>query len=172
MTTTLSRPETVTDDRLAFVSKRNRDLRIAVAILAIAVIGLGTWFVYDMFRSSAVTPTGEIAVLLDDYSAAWNDYNGEAVLELTAPGFTYVSAGGTEMDRPDTSALVTNELPTHRFAMERPGFPVMMGDGPWYVAMPVHTSTNIREADGIAMLTIIDQGDTFLVVRHTVTGDF
>lgn len=172
MTTTLKRPETVVDDRLEFASRRNRSLWIALAVLMLIVLGLGTWFVYDMVRSSEVMPTGEIAELLDDYSAAWNEYEGDTMLELTAPGFTFVSAGGMELDRADTSDLVANELPAHRFAMERPGFPVMMGDGPWYVAMPVHTLTNVREADGIAMLTIINQGDTYLVLRHTVTGDF
>ena len=172
MTRTLSRPEKVVSDQLEQVAERNGGLWVAIAILAIAVLGLGTWTAIDMFRSSEVTPSGEIAALLDDYTAAWNEHNGEVMLELTAPGFTFVSAGGMELDRASTSAHLTNELPAYRFSMERPGFPVMMGDGPWYVAMPVHTTTNIREADGIAMLTIMNQGDTYLVVRPTVTGDF
>lgn len=172
MTATLTRPETVVEEQLELVSQRSRGLWVALAILAIAVLGLGTWIVVDMFRSSEVTPSGEIASLLDDYTAAWNEYDGDAMLELTTPGFTFTAAGGMKLDRADTATHVANELPAHRFSMERPGFPVMMGDGPWYVAMPVHTTTNIREADGIAILTIMNQGDTYLVVRHTVTGDF
>lgn len=172
MTTMIDRPESAVDPRLETLERRSRGLVITVAILAIVVLALAGWFLYEQSQSAATAASSEMAQLVDDYTAAMNEYDGEAFLELTTPGYVFTSAGGMEFRQREQADRIEEALPSYLWQVERPGKPMVMGDGPWYVAIPIHTTTNIREADGVSILTIIDDGGVLRVASHVVIGDF
>ena len=66
MTALTDRPKEAGD--LKKVEGRNRFLVITVIVMAVALVGLGTWVIYDQATTGV---DGEIQQVLDDYLAAW-----------------------------------------------------------------------------------------------------
>lgn len=173
MTTMIERPETVAlDQRLETLDRRNRNLGVTVVILGILVLALGAWIAYDYSQESVVAASSEMTQLLDDYTAAWNDYDGAAFLALTTEGYRFTSAGGMEFFRADQATEIESTLPSFAWQVEKLGDPVVTGDGPWYVAVPNETTTNIRDAQGVSIITVVDIDGTLKVASHRVIGDF
>ncbi len=172
MTTMIDSKETVSAPRFETVERRTRGLGLAVVILTILVVALGAWIIYDFSQGAATAPSAEMSQLVDDYTTVWNDYDGEAFLALTTAGYTFTRAGGQEFNRADQALQLESTYPQFEWQVENMGESIVVGDGPWYVSTPVHTTTNIREADGISILTLVDVDGVLLVTSHKVIGDF
>lgn len=156
-------------------------LTITAVGLAVALVGLGAWVAYDMTRTSETAVTGEIGQVIDDYHAAYNNYDGEAFLELVTDGYvlertgvSYVQAGATEST---TAAEMIEEiklLEEYDWRVATVGEPLMMGDGPWFVSVASHFESppyGPEGADGISTFTIVDEGGTLKVARHSYVGN-
>lgn len=172
MTTMVDKPDPAVDSRQSSAEKRVEQLRTAVWLLGILVVVLGAWIVYDYSQDTALAPTPEISDLIDDYVAAWNNYDGEAFLALTREGYTYTSNMAGTFDRDEQLDVIENTLPSQSWSAELLGDPVMVGDGPWWhVAMPVRITSMLSDVmDGTCMLTVYDADGTYLITRHIFNG--
>ena len=172
MTTMVDRPETATEPRLESLERHNRSLRTTVAILAILAVAMGGWILFDFLGEAEVAATPEVAQLVDDYIQSWNDYDGDAFLALTSAGYRFESPGGMSFNQAEQAEEIVTTLPRFAWSVERLAEPVMTGDDPYYVTWPIKVTNNMREADGMSILTVVSDGDNFLVRRHVVIGDF
>lgn len=172
MTTAIDRPEAVADPRLETTEERRGGLGVAVVILTVIVVILGAWILYDYSQRSATAASPEMVQLLDDYTTAWNDHDAEAFLALTTEGYVFTAPGGMEFNRADQGSQLETTLPAFTWQVEELGDPIMVGSNPYYVAKGIHTVTNIREADGISILTVEDIDGTLKVARHIIVGDY
>ena len=126
---------------------------------------------------TATTP--EIDQLLDDYRAAWNAYDADAMRPLLTEDFHWyftnpdprfgVSTGwyGTpDLDR--TLTYVGGSAALNKIHFEWVGEPIMTGDGPWLVSWAWHgTSANYEHPEqvGISTYTIVDEDGTLKIAR-------
>ncbi|MEE9177250.1 MAG: hypothetical protein V3U46_02355 [Acidimicrobiia bacterium] len=172
MTTMIESEETVAVPRLETMERRNRGLGLAVVILAILVLALGAWTIYDFSQGAATAPSAEMTQFLDDYDTAWNNYDGEAFLALTTAGYKFTTAGGREFRELDQAFTIGTTLPMFAWQFENLGEPIVTGHGPWYVSTAIQTTTNIREADGHSILTVVDIEGVLQVSDHRIIGDF
>ena len=172
MTTMIDRPETVAESRLEQMQAHNANLRTTVAVLVIIAVALGGWILFDYLGEAEVAPSSAVSQLVDDYTQAWNEYDEAAFLELTTAGYRFEAAGGMDYRQADQANQIGSVLPRFAWNVERLAAPMVTGDDPYYVSWPIRVTTNIREAEGIAILTVVSDGDGYLVSRHVVIGDF
>lgn len=160
MTTLRNRPVSRYEERMQ--GRRLRGLTAAVVVLVAALIGLGAWAVYDYVgeRDSAVT--GDVQTLLDDYTAAWNDHDGAAFLDLVTGDYTFDN-GFTVTDAENQSRTI--EMATD-FAVEQTGEPIMVGDGPWLVAQANHMNYGSSDLDGMSLMTVVEEGGMLKIASH------
>ena len=175
MTDLTSQPEQADADQSEREGSRNRFLTITVG-LAVALIGLGAWVVYDLTTAPDTAVTGEIQTLLDDYLGAWNNYDEEAFQEQITSSYVLHMVGGpvTITRQAEEASEMLRPLEADGWREEVIGEPIMTGDGPWYVSVVEHfTSTGYGPdgADGVSTFTIVEDGGTLKVARHSYVGN-
>lgn len=173
MTTLTETPDQTSNAELGALRGKVRRLTSAVIVLAVAFLALGAWVVYDYFANSESSVTGEVQTLLDDYTAAWNDHDGEAFLALVTDDYTFTSE---EMftGQPLTTTAAGQAMligAMGDFDIEVIGQPIMTGDGPWLVAQANRVTTESTEQDGISNFVVVDEGGTLLVASHIWSGN-
>lgn len=144
-----------------------------VGILAIVLVVLGAWIIYDFVQESALAPAAEISELVDDYVAAWNEYDGESFLETTRQGYTFTSSAAGTFDRDDQAQIVETDLRASAWQMTMLDDPLVVGDGPWYyVSFPVEIEAMLTGArQGMSVLTVYETQDgDVLVMNHMYVG--
>ena len=165
MTDTMQAParETI---RPVTPERPRRTLGPAVVILSILLLGLGAWIIYDFVQESALAPTAEISELVDDYTAAWNDYDGEAFLATTREGYTFTSNISGAFDRDEQHQIIETTLGAAGWQVEILEDPIVVGDGPWYyVSFPVEIEATLRGSrQGMSVLTVYETFDGDLTV--------
>lgn len=170
MTSITEQPAQVEPDSDRY--ERRSGLVFTVWILAVAVIGLATWLIYDQVAEAGTATSSEIQALLDDYSEAWNDYDGTRFLELVTGDFEFQQAGRA-VSNAEQQAVLLEGGSTLDWAVEEVGEPIMHGDGPWYVAQANLITTRIAPVDGyegLSIFTIVEEDGVLLVRRHTYLG--
>ena len=162
------------DSSFEKLERRVTTLRWVVIVLAVVAVALGAWIIYDLSQERALAPTAEISELVDTYTAAWNDYDGDAFLATTREGYLFTSTESSQVtDREEQYAVIEDVLPAWAWEVEMLDEPVVVGDGPWYYAsFPVEIDTNLfGTARGMSVLTIFQDGDgSFLVTDHAYVG--
>ena len=160
MTTLRNRPVSRYEERMQ--DRRLRGLTTAVVFLVAALIGLGIWAIYDYVgeRDSAVT--GDVQTLLDDYTAAWNDHDGAAFLDLVTSDYTFDN-GFTVTNAENQSRAIETSTD---FVVEELGEPIMVGDGPWIVAQANHTTYGSSDLDGMSLITVVEEGGMLKIASH------
>ncbi len=177
MTAPTKPPEQRVDDpSLDRARSRIRFLTITVVVLAIALIGLGAWLVSERATSSETAVTEEIQSVVDDYLAAWNTYDGDTFLELVTSDYALdMTSGPVSMilEAKEASELI-NGLAVRDWQETSIGQPSMTGEGPWFVSVVEHFTApdyGPEGADGVSTFTIVDEGGTLKVARHTYVGN-
>jgi len=172
MTNVIDRSESDTDSGQETSGRRSQSLRPAVAILTILVLGLGAWIIYDYIQDTAFAPNAEIAQLVEEYTDAWNNYDGEAFLATTREGYTFTSSLAGVFDRTEQLAVIEEMLPSYEWEVQALDEPTVVGTGPWwYVSFPVRISSNLSDSiDGITVLTVVDFDGEYLVASHAFDG--
>jgi uncharacterized protein (DUF2267 family) len=168
---------------------------VAVAVVVIALLAAGAMALWqerppEIADEQDVTPeftetavTAELDQLLDDYFAAWNAYDADAVRALLTDGFMWyetnmdpkhgVATGVSSADLAKTLLWVESTYQFNKIQRERLGEPIMTGDGPWLVAQAWRiTAENYAypEIEGITTLTIVDEDGTPKVARVIEVG--
>jgi hypothetical protein len=172
MSTTLDTPQV--DYKLEDAYRTNRWLIAAVVVLAIAVVALGAWVVADLVSTSEAEIPAEIATLLEDYTATWNDYDGDAFLGyVRETDFVHSSYGGTY--NAAQTAILIEGWEVYGFQVEVAGESLYVGDGGInYVVQPVRITSDANPdgASGFAITTVTEFGvDGWMVIGHEYVGD-
>ena len=169
MTALTEKPGRVTGDQSGRLQGRLRAMTITVVVLAVAVLGLGAWLIYDMVAGSDTAVSGEIETLLDDYRAAWNDYDSEAFLALVTDDYTFEFAGDVTPAEQQAVAIANSEFVNGH--VEKVGESIMYGDGPnYFVAQANRTTSSQIDMDGISLFTIVQNGDVYKIQSHVFVG--
>jgi hypothetical protein len=172
MSTTLDTPQV--DHRLEDAYRTNRWLIAAVVVLAMAVVALGAWVVTDLASTSEAEIPAEIATMLEDYRATWNDSDGDAFLGyVRETDFVHSSYGGT-YNAAETASIIEG-WETYGYQVEVTGESVYVGDGATkYVAQPIRITSDANPdgTSGFAITTVTEFGaDGWVVIRHEYVGD-
>jgi hypothetical protein len=124
--------------------------------------------------------TEEIQILIDDYLAAFNSYDGGAFLELVTDNYVLdmVGAGGEFAQDAEETAQMIEGLEEHEWKEAVVGEPMMSGNDSWprYVSQVEHFTAappgyGPDGADGISTFTIVDDGGTLKIARHDYVGN-
>lgn len=172
MTDTMQAPETA-PTRQVTLERQVRTLRIPLFILAALVLAMGAWIIYDLVQDSTFAPTSEINELVDDYMAAWNEYDGDAFLATTREGYTFRSNMTGTFDRDEQLFAIEYTLPSLGWQAEMVGDPIVVGGAPWYyVSVPVQRESTLGGVNqGMCVLEVYQtDGGELLVTKHIYTG--
>jgi len=176
MTTLTDREEKTTtgtgvdSSRTGHPERGNRTLKAIVIALTVALVGLGAWVIIDRSSTSDTALSDDVAQVWNDYTDAWNNYDGDAFLALVTPGYTFVNGDSTT--NAESQARSIANAGTVDWHVTMVGEPAMAGDGPWYVSQVnrVEMSSLPEPIEGISVLTIIDTADGLRVATHTFYG--
>jgi hypothetical protein len=172
MTTLTDREEitTTTTETTGRPEQDNRTLKAIVIALTVALLGLGAWVIIDRTSTPDTAVSDDVAQVWDDYLDAWNEYDGDAFLQVTTDDFTFTTEEGT--NTADSQAVDINGLDTYDWQVTPIGERVMAGDGPWFVSQVHRVESNLSApVEGISVLTIVDDGGVLRVASHTFFGD-
>jgi hypothetical protein len=171
MTTLTDRPSDVAGGETARLRRRLRAMTVTVVVLAVALIGLGAWVVYDLVAQPDTAPTAEIEALLDDYTTAWNEYDGDAFLALVTDDYVHEYAGFGSTAESVAADIESNEV--FENTVEKVGDPIMIGEGPRYYVAQANRLTSVGgvRLEGISLFTIIQEGDMFKIQEHVFIGE-
>ena len=151
-------------------NRTSRTLMAVAIALAVALVGLTAWVIVDRASTPETAPSDDVAQVWNDYQDAWINYDGEAFLQVVTSDFTFVTEQGTT-DGPDQAASINN-LGGFGWQVTPIGEQIMAGDGPWYVTQMNRVElAGASTADGLTVLTIVDDGGVLRVQNHTFFGD-
>jgi len=171
MTALTEKPDAPSGEGTQRLEGRLRAMTITVIVLAVALIGLGAWLIYDQVADSETAPTGEVAALLDDYNSAWNAYDSDAFLGLVTESYTFEYAGDVNTAQEQADEIATlGQVDWH---VDMVGKPIMSGNGDpnYYLAVPNSITSNVGDGEGMSLFVVVGDGDTFRIAQHTFVGD-
>jgi hypothetical protein len=154
---------------------------IGGVVVLLLLASLGACVSSDSKKASETAVSVEIDQIFDDYIAAFNDYDMDAVRAILTDG--YMSYGtawdphfavSTPTDRYRNLRIeleaVELDYPPIEVQWERLGDPIMTGDGPWLVSQVIRRMSNESQypngIEGISTLTIVDEAGTLKVARN------
>jgi hypothetical protein len=164
---------------------RHRSLSVLVIVVTAAVLGLGACSTQETTTAPETAVSAEIEQLLDDYYAAFNAYDVQAVRALVTDGFMLYETGNRDPENGVSTGInlafgldrvldyVAGSYQFNECQWERLGEPFMAGDGPWLVSQAYrYTAKDYEhpEAVGIAIYTIVDEEGTLKVARDISVG--
>lgn len=169
MTATTDRPQHTERPEADRLKGRNRVLTITVVVLAVALLGLGAWVIYDLTTESETTGNAEIEQLLSDYRSAVGENVGESLdpeasRAVTTDDFvlheyTYRQFGD-QFDawyEPHPVHAVQGNLNWQWDPMQAP---VIAGEGPWFLSVVENVTGTENRLVGTATYVIVDEGGT------------
>jgi hypothetical protein len=154
---------------------------IGGVVVLLLLASLGACVSSDSTKTSETAVSVEIDQIFDDYIAAFNDYDVDAVRAMITDRYMSYgtawdpqSAVSTPLDRLRNLKTVLAEvelyLPSTEVQWERLGDPIMTGDGPWLVSQVIRRMSNEPQypngIEGIFILTIVDEAGTLKVARN------
>jgi uncharacterized ParB-like nuclease family protein len=165
---TMEKPtvEKTTNEQLR---KRNRWLIVAVAVLLVAVLGLGAWMAFGTRPLSPNAAPAEVQQLMENYTAAWNAADADALEALVTPTFRMHGPG---IDR-DLAAIQSFLVPwigdQTEWELTTDG-PYYAVDGTWFVSSEGSTiaSSAYTDGDGVenAVWRVVERDGKLLIQEH------
>ena len=156
--------------------QQSRWSTIAVAVLAVAVVGLVAWMVFAMRPNSPNAAPPGIVQLMEDYTAAWNAHDAGAIEGLVTSEYRVFDPSSTVFDH-DMESVRTYVLPLFAASDWQASSPevwyAVSSDAGnwWYVSGEGSTITRSGgEYPHTGMWTVVEIGDEFLVNEHFVVG--
>ncbi len=165
MTTTIERPPA---EQIETTERNNRWLVIAVVVLALALLALGAWVIFDQASQPETAATTEVEALYDDYVAAWTDSDADAFTELGTENFVFTSFGVTFSQSEQAASVAMSGNPV----FERVGDLVVMGDGPdYFVTAAERITLRGTEYFGVSAYRIVETEDGLRIAEHHWVGN-
>jgi Tfp pilus assembly protein PilV len=158
---------------LESTQRKNRGLTIAVAVLTVITLGLAGWLAYLLVVPEENAVSSDVAQVLEDYTDAWNNYDGAAFMGLVTADYKfYEAAGQPAEDAEGTAAMISNDLEGFDWAVEQQGAAQMIGDEyTVHVSSLDVTSTNVGpDNEGVSVLTLVNQDGVWKVKQHIFDG--
>ena len=182
MTSTINQPEAATTESGVPMDHQNRALRIGLFVVAVIAVALGGILIYNAVTDdgTATAIPDEVQQVLDDFVAANNNEDFEALLEVTTDQFTrpmYESTFDGAL-RPQTWREVSTFDDLERYfsgsgsyEITNVGDALINGDGPWFVSLAqVWEETGADDQSGSGLgyqavytLVIVDDDGTLKV---------
>jgi flagellar basal body-associated protein FliL len=156
-------------------TKPNRWPVIVMAVLAVAVVGLIAWMIFAMRPNSPNAAPPEIVQLMEDYNAAWNAYDADALEALVTDGYRLYGPANSAFDHDmesirsylmpqleDWDWQVTAPEPT--YAVNTSGYTwAVSGEGAMITRSGIDHEQN-------SLWTIVGPDGEFLVSEHYMIG--
>ena len=179
MTSQKDKPDRVYTAQPVRTKSGHRFLVMLVIVLGTALATLGACSPSDSAPASEPAVTAEIDQLLDDYEAAWNTYDVDALRPMLTDGFmSYdtnpdakygISTGASESrDLAYTLFRFEGGLQLSKTQVQRLGEPIMTGDGPWVVSQAwrqTQESYKYPVTECISTYTMVDEDGTLKIGR-------
>jgi hypothetical protein len=154
---------------------------IGGVVVLLLLASLGACASSDSTKTSETAVSVEIDQIFEDYIAAFNNYDVDAVRAMITDRYMSYgtawdpqSAVSTPLDRLRNLKGELEEVELHypsiEVQWERLGDPIMTGDGPWLVSQVIRRMSNDPQypngIEGISILTIVDEAGTLKVARN------
>ena len=153
--------------------KPSRWPTVLVVVLAVALVGLVAWMVVMMRPNSPNAAPPEIVQLMEDYTAAWNAHDANALEELVTDN--YRIRGSSDFDQ-DMESVRSYLFPLFdswdwQVTNDGPYYAVTNGGNTWYVSSEggvVNRSGTDHVQEGVWTVLELDGG--FRVAEHSFVG--
>jgi hypothetical protein len=156
-------------ERLETAERNNRGLVMTVIELAIALVALGAWVLFDQAAEPETATPQAVQELMDDYQAAWNNYDSDAFRAVTTEEYTHTNGDFTST-RDTTAGTIAHTASNADFQVERFGDLVVTGEGPYYVAVANRLHDDEGTEAGISTFVVVETNDGLKVAEHLVIG--
>lgn len=168
MATTIEAPPA---EATGTAAHNNRGLIITVVVLAVALLAVGAWAIYQQTAESETAGPAAVHELLDDYTAAWDNYDAEAFFALTTESYVH-NNGRTTNGQAATATMIAGMLQATEFKGEQVGDRIVSGDGPPYYVAVVNrlTTGSTPSGDGVSTFVVVDTADGLKVASHVWSG--
>ncbi|MDJ0664840.1 MAG: hypothetical protein QNJ75_09785 [Acidimicrobiia bacterium] len=168
-------------------SASSKYLPIALVAMAALVVALGAWIAFGPTNEASMP--GDVEALINDYLAAWEAEDGEALEALVTNDYLLkevIYAAGRDIANPEKVSLTVNldrrlvairnafETESERvdWRIELSGTPIVIGDGAWVVSVE-ETWTDApanSQLTGIATYVVMDDDGTLKIDKHYWAG--
>lgn len=155
--------------------KPNRGPTILIVVLAVAVVGLVAWMVFMMRPNSPTAAPPEIVQLMEDYNAAWNAHDADALEALVTQGYRIYGPESAGFDH-DMESVRTYLMPLlvdwdWQVSAIGPLYAVNTSGFTWAVTGEGSTITrNGIDREQNAVWTVVAPNGTYLVSEHYMVG--
>lgn len=160
--------------RVDRIEHRNRLLTIMVIALAVVVVVLGGWVIYNLVGG---TSTSEAEQAIDAYNTAWEEQDPEALLAVVTDDFLeeyhwytrlgdQVSVGSESWG----AASAASYAASTDYRIELSGEAIVVGDGPWFVSVTESQTGGGFDYEGTAGYVVVDDDGTLKVARKSWIG--
>jgi flagellar basal body-associated protein FliL len=168
---TIERTETETTQK---TEQRSRWPIVVIVVMAIALVGLIAWMTLAMRPNSPTAAPPEIQQLMEDYSAAWNAYDADALEGLVTVNYR-IHSNLTDYDMEDVRAYMLTGLEgmDWHVTTEGPYYAVEGSTGTWYVSSEGSTVNRTGKDYGHnGVWKVIDErvGGPLVVEHYTMGG--
>lgn len=158
---------------LRSTQRRSRGLTIAVVLLTVITLGLAGWLAYLLLVPEENALSDDVAQVVQEYRDAWNTYDGATFLGLVTADFMFYDSVGTPGDNAEqTAVMITSDLKSGDWSVERLGPAQMVGDENTVKVSELDV-TNYYGAvagEGVSVLTLVKQDGTWKVQQHAWDG--
>jgi hypothetical protein len=160
--------ETSPGEQLETAKRNNRWLIFTVVVLAVALVALGAWVMYDQASQPETAATADINALYDDYVAAWMDADTEAFFDVTTEDYALNSFGMSIPRAEQANTIATSG----DLQLERVGDLVVMAEGPDYFVAAAEQIT-LRGVDyvGVSAYRVIETEEGLKIAEHSWVGN-
>jgi flagellar basal body-associated protein FliL len=168
---TIERTETETTQK---TEQRSRWPIVVIVVMAIALVGLIAWMTLAMRPNSPTAAPPEIQQLMEDYTAAWNAYDADALEGLVTVNYR-IHSNLTDYDMEDVRAYMLTGLEgmDWHVTTEGPYYAVEGSTGTWYVSSEGSTVNRTGKDYGHnGVWKVIDErvGGPLVVEHYTMGG--
>ena len=157
------------------VNKPRRWPTVLVVVLAVALVGLVAWMIFMMRPNSPNAAPPEIVQLMEDYNAAWNAHDADALAGLVTDGYRIYGPEAANFDH-DMESVRTYLMPLlegwdWEVAAPAPIYAVSTSGNTWAVSGEGSTITRSGIGHGSnALWTVVGRDGEFLVSEHYMVG--
>ena len=148
-------------------------------ILAVVVIALGAWIIYDAITEPA--PPSDVEAAIEDFLAAYDTQDETLMRDVTTDDFTsLIDDWGPDPQNPDrvikqrTTSMDFEQIVSNNFIVnwdtEITGDSTTTGEGPWIVSQPEAWSSLRNVWEGMATYVVVDEGGAKRILSYK--GDF
>lgn len=155
--------------------KASRVPMVLVVVLAVALVGLLAWMLFMMRPNSPTAAPPEIVQLMEDYSAAWNAHDADALEALVTNDYRVYgpedSFFDNDMERVRSYLLPQLEEWDWQVTVPGPLYAVNTSGYIWVVSGEGSTITRSGiEHESNSLWTVVGPNGEFLVREHYMVG--